>query len=282
MDKKLKLAVIGSPIKHSKSPQIHKFFAAQKGIEIDFSKEEVKPEALSNWLDNFFTSGGAGLSITLPLKELAVNYADDVTERAKLASSANVLYKKDLKIIADNTDGHGLVTDLVKNKEFQIKDKKLLILGSGGATRGLLPALLKEEPHSITIANRTKRKAEKIVEDLKSKENFTFNSNLITGGLTDAFLSSSEYDLILHATSASIDPKNPLKLPKKIFSSCSLALDLYYSEKKSAFLEEALSNGANIAVDGYGMLVEQGAESFRLWTNLIPDTSTLLISNQKR
>ena len=127
MDKKLKLAVIGSPIKHSKSPQIHKFFAAQKGIEIDFSKEEVKPEALSNWLDNFFTSGGAGLSITLPLKELAVNYADDVTERAKLASSANVLYKKDLKIIADNTDGHGLVTDLVKNKEFQIKDKKLLI-----------------------------------------------------------------------------------------------------------------------------------------------------------
>ena len=277
MDKKLKLAVIGSPIKHSKSPQIHKFFAAQKGIEIDFSKEEVKPEALSNWLDNFFTSGGAGLSITLPLKELAVNYADDVTERAKLASSANVLYKKDLKIIADNTDGHGLVTDLVKNKEFQIKDKKLLILGSGGATRGLLPALLKEEPHSITIANRTKRKAEKIVEDLKSKENFTFNSNLITGGLTDAFLSSSEYDLILNATSASIDPKNPLKLPKKIFSSCSLALDLYYSEKKSAFLEEALSNGANIAVDGYGMLVEQGAESFRLWTNLIPDTSTLLI-----
>lgn len=277
MDKKLKLAVIGSPIKHSMSPQIHKSFALQKGIEIDFSKEEVKPEELSNWLDNFFTSGGTGLSITLPLKELAINYADDVTERAKLASSANVLYKKDLKIIADNTDGHGLVIDLVKNKEFQIKDKKLLILGSGGATRGLLPSLLKEEPHSITIANRTERKAEKIVADLNSKENFTFNSNLITGGLTDTFLSSSEYDLILNATSASIDRNNSLKLPKKIFSGCSLALDLYYSEEKSAFLEDALSGGANTAVDGYGMLVEQGAESFRLWTNLIPDTSRLLI-----
>lgn len=277
MDKKLKLAVIGSPIKHSKSPQIHKSFALQKGIEIDFSKEEVKPEELSNWLDNFFTSGGTGLSITLPLKELAINYADDVTERAKLASSANVLYKKDLKIIADNTDGHGLVIDLVKNKEFQIRDKKLLILGSGGATRGLLPSLLKEEPHSITIANRTERKAEKIVADLNSKENFTFNSNLITGGLTDTFLSSSEYDLILNATSASIDRNNSLKLPKKIFSGCSLALDLYYSEEKSAFLEDALSGGANTAVDGYGMLVEQGAESFRLWTNLIPDTSRLLI-----
>lgn len=277
MDKKLKLAVIGSPIKHSMSPQIHKSFALQKGIEIDFSKEEVKPEELSNWLDNFFTSGGTGLSITLPLKELAINYADDVTERAKLASSANVLYKKDLKIIADNTDGYGLVIDLVKNKEFQIRDKKLLILGSGGATRGLLPSLLKEEPHSITIANRTERKAEKIVADLNSKENFTFNSNLITGGLTDTFLSSSEYDLILNATSASIDRNNSLKLPKKIFSGCSLALDLYYSEEKSAFLEDALSGGANTAVDGYGMLVEQGAESFRLWTNLIPDTSRLLI-----
>ena len=277
MDKKLKLAVIGSPIKHSMSPQIHKSFALQKGIEIDFSKEEVKPEELSNWLDNFFTSGGTGLSITLPLKELAINYADDVTERAKLASSANVLYKKDLKIIADNTDGHGLVIDLVKNKEFQIRDKKLLILGSGGATRGLLPSLLKEEPHSITIANRTERKAEKIVADLNSKENFTFNSNLITGGLTDTFLSSSEYDLILNATSASIDRNNSLKLPKKIFSGCSLALDLYYSEEKSAFLEDALSGGANTVVDGYGMLVEQGAESFRLWTNLIPDTSRLLI-----
>ena len=277
MDKKLKLAVIGSPIKHSKSPQIHKSFALQKGIEIDFLKEEVKPEELSNWLDNFFTSGGTGLSITLPLKELAINYADDVTERAKLASSANVLYKKDLKIIADNTDGYGLVIDLVKNKEFQIRDKKLLILGSGGATRGLLPSLLKEEPHSITIANRTERKAEKIVADLNSKENFTFNSNLITGGLSDTFLSSSEYDLILNATSASIDRNNSLKLPKKIFSGCSLALDLYYSEEKSAFLEDALSGGANTAVDGYGMLVEQGAESFRLWTNLIPDTSRLLI-----
>ncbi len=277
MDKKLKLAVIGSPIKHSMSPQIHKSFALQKGIEIDFSKEEVKPEELSNWLDNFFTSGGTGLSITLPLKELAINYADDVTERAKLASSANVLYKKDLKIIADNTDGYGLVIDLVKNKEFQIRDKKLLILGSGGATRGLLPSLLKEKPHSITIANRTERKAEKIVADLNSKENFTFNSNLITGGLTDTFLSSSEYDLILNATSASLDRNNSLKLPKKIFSGCSLALDLYYSEEKSAFLEDALSGGANTAVDGYGMLVEQGAESFRLWTNLIPDTSTLLI-----
>ena len=277
MDKKLKLAVIGSPIKHSMSPQIHKSFALQKGIEIDFSKEEVKPEELSNWLDNFFISGGTGLSITLPLKELAINYADDVTERAKLASSANVLYKKDLKIIADNTDGYGLVIDLVKNKEFQIRDKKLLILGSGGATRGLLPSLLKEKPHSITIANRTERKAEKIVADLNSKENFTFNSNLITGGLTDTFLSSSEYDLILNATSASIDRNNSLKLPKKIFSGCSLALDLYYSEEKSAFLEDALSGGANTAVDGYGMLVEQGAESFRLWTNLIPDTSRLLI-----
>ena len=277
MDKKLKLAVIGSPIKHSMSPQIHKSFALQKGIEIDFSKEEVKPEELSNWLDNFFTSGGTGLSITLPLKELAINYADDVTERAKLASSANVLYKKDLKIIADNTDGYGLVIDLVKNKEFQIRDKKLLILGSGGATRGLLPSLLKEEPHSITIANRTERKAEKIVADLNSKENFTFNSNLITGGLSDTFLSSSEYDLILNATSASIDRNNSLKLPKKIFSGCSLALDLYYSEEKSAFLEDALSGGANTVVDGYGMLVEQGAESFRLWTNLIPDTSRLLI-----
>ena len=277
MDKKLKLAVIGSPIKHSMSPQIHKSFALQKGIEIDFLKEEVKPEELSNWLDNFFTSGGTGLSITLPLKELAINYADDVTERAKLASSANVLYKKDLKIIADNTDGYGLVIDLVKNKEFQIRDKKLLILGSGGATRGLLPSLLKEEPHSITIANRTERKAEKIVADLNSKENFTFNSNLITGGLSDTFLSSGEYDLILNATSASIDRNNSLKLPKKIFSGCSLALDLYYSEEKSAFLEDALSGGANTVVDGYGMLVEQGAESFRLWTNLIPDTSTLLI-----
>ena len=131
MDKKLKLAVIGNPISHSKSPEIHQDFADQFDTKIEFSKNEVTPDALIEWLDSFFEDGGKGVSITLPLKESALNYADKISDRAKLASACNVIYAKGDKLFADCTDGFGLIKDLEENLTVFLEGKKILILGAG-------------------------------------------------------------------------------------------------------------------------------------------------------
>ena len=169
MDKKLKLAVIGNPISHSKSPEIHQDFADQFDTKIEFSKYEVTPDALKEWLDSFFLDGGKGVSITLPLKESALNYADEISDRAKLASACNVIYAKGDKLFADCTDGFGLIKDLEENLTVFLEGKKILILGAGGAARGIIPSILEKNPKKLKIANRTKSKALLLKDDLESK-----------------------------------------------------------------------------------------------------------------
>ena len=144
MDKKLKLAVIGKPIGHSKSPEIHQHFANQFDAKIEFRKDEVTSETLEKWLADFFKDGGKGVSITLPLKEAALNYADEISERARFASACNVIYEKDEKLFADCTDGFGLIKDLEENLKVSLKDKKILILGAGGAARGIIPSIIEK------------------------------------------------------------------------------------------------------------------------------------------
>ena len=277
MDKKLKLAVIGKPISHSKSPEIHQDFANQFDAKIEFRKDEVAPETLETWLADFFKDGGKGVSITLPLKEAALNYADEISDRARLASACNVIYQKDERLFGDCTDGFGLIKDLEENLKVSLEDKKILILGAGGAARGIIPSIFEKNPSKLKIANRTESKAHLLKEDLEGKVNLKEN-NLIfeAGGLTDDFLLTDSYDLVINSTSISTQTRESLGLPKDLFTGTKLAYDLFYSAENTVFMQEALAGGAEKSSDGWGMLVEQGAESFRLWTNLIPDTSRLL------
>ena len=277
MDKKLKLAVIGKPIGHSKSPEIHQDFASQFDTKIEFKKDEVTPETLQTWLADFFKDGGKGVSITLPLKEAALNYADEISDRARLASACNVIYQKDERLFGDCTDGFGLIKDLEENLKVSLEDKKILILGAGGAARGIIPSIFEKNPSKLKIANRTESKAHLLKEDLEGKVNLKEN-NLIfeAGGLTDDFLLTDSYDLVINSTSVSTQAGESLGLPKALFTGTKLAYDLFYSAENTVFMQEALAGGAEKSSDGWGMLVEQGAESFRLWTNLIPDTSRLL------
>ena len=277
MDKKLKLAVIGKPISHSKSPEIHQDFANQFDTKIEFRKDEVTPETLETWLADFFKAGGKGVSITLPLKEEALNNADEISDRARLASACNVIYSKDEKLFADCTDGFGLTKDLEENLKVSLKDKKILILGAGGAARGIIPSIIEKKPAKLKVANRTESKALLLKEDLEGKVDLKGKSLIFqAGGLADDFLLADSYDLVINSTSVSTQAGESIGLPKALFKSTKLAYDLFYSAKKTAFIQEALAAGAEKSSDGWGMLVEQGAESFRLWTNLIPDTSRLL------
>ena len=277
MDKKLKLAVIGKPIVHSKSPEIHQDFADQFDAKIEFRKDEVSPETLERWLADFFKDGGKGVSITLPLKEEALNYADEISDRAKLASACNVIYAKDDRLFADCTDGYGFTKDLEENLKVPFKDKKILILGAGGAARGIIPSIIEKDPASLKIANRSESKALLLREDLEAKVNLKEKNTIFEAGdLSDDFLLDDSYDLVINSTSISTQAGESIGLPKALFKGTKLAYDLFYSAKKTAFMQEALAAGAEKVSDGWGMLVEQGAESFRLWTNLIPDTSRLL------
>ena len=277
MDKKLKLAVIGNPISHSKSPEIHQDFADQFDTKIEFGKYEVTPDALKEWLDSFFEDGGKGVPITLPLKESALNYADEISDRAKLASACNVIYAKGDKLFADCTDGFGLIKDLEENLTVFLEGKKILILGAGGAARGIIPSILEKNPKKLKIANRTKSKALLLKDDLESKVKPNENKIIFEAGdLSNNFLLDDSYDLVINSTSVSTQAGQSIGLPKALFSGTKLAYDLFYSAEKTVFMQEALENGAEKVSDGWGMLVEQGAESFRLWTNLIPDTSRLL------
>ena len=277
MGKKLKLAVIGKPITHSKSPEIHQHFANQFDAKIEFRKDEVVQETLETWLADFFMDGGKGVSITLPLKEAALNYTDEISDRARLASACNVIYAKDGKLFADCSDGFGLIKDLEENIKVSLMDKKILILGAGGAARGIIPSIIEKNPAKLKIANRTGSKALLLKEDLEGKVNLK-EKNIIfeAGGLSDDFLLSDSYDIVINSTSVSTQPGESIGLPKALFSGTKLAYDLFYASENTVFMQEALAGGAEKVSDGWGMLVEQGAESFRLWTNLIPDTSRLL------
>ena len=277
MDKKLKLAVIGKPIGHSKSPEIHQHFANQFDAKIEFRKDEVTPETLKTWLTDFFKDGGKGVSITLPLKEEALNYADEISDRARLASACNVIYAKDERLFADCTDGFGFTIDLEENLKVPLEDKKILILGAGGAARGIIPSIIEKKPAKLKVANRTESKALLLREDLEAKVNLKEKNTIFEAGdLSDDFLLDDSYDLVINSTSISTQAGESIGLPKALFEGTKLAYDLFYSAKKTAFMQDALAAGAEKVSDGWGMLVEQGAESFRLWTNLIPDTSRLL------
>lgn len=256
-------AVFGNPIAHSKSPQIHRAFAEQTGERIHYDKQLVPPGQFGYAVEQFFRSG-KGLNVTVPFKLEAFELADELTERARAAGAVNTLKKlDDGRILGDNTDGCGMLRDITVNLGWQIKDKKVLVLGAGGAVRGVLLPLLQENPASVVIANRTQSKAQDLVE--------LFNSPVLSSAALDDL--PRGFDVVINGSSAGLSGEAP-DLPEGLLAENACCYDMVYGKELTPFLTWAKNHGAQVA-DGLGMLVEQAAESFYLWRGVRPETSAV-------
>ena len=261
-------AVFGDPIKHSKSPRIHSLFAQQTQQDLDYVAQQVPAETFVTVANDFFANGGKGLNCTVPLKELAWQYADQLTERARLAKAVNTLAKQaDGSILGDNTDGIGLVNDLISNHQIQLAGKRILILGAGGATRGIILPLLDCQPAQISIANRTVSKAEALVADFAAQGRLT--------ALGFEALAGQQFDVVLNATSASLSDQLP-PLPADLLAANACCYDLAYGNLPTTFVKWGLAHGAAQSLDGLGMLVEQAAEAFFIWRGVRPATTDVI------
>ncbi len=274
--KTLKFGVVGNPIRHSRSPEIHHHFADQQKIKISFGKYLVDEEDFENFVKDFFKSG-AGLSITLPFKKLALKFSNDSSTKAQMIGASNNLYRKDDIVIGDNTDCIGLAKDINQNLGFDLYGKEILILGAGGAARGAAFGLQDLNPKTICITNRTLEKAQDLLRDLSLyRQSSGKNSNLIASSFNSIQDEFHSFDLIINATSISTLENESLPIDPSLYGNCALAYDLAYSQADTQFMIDAKNNGAKSVSDGWGMLVEQGAASFETWTGILPKTNNLL------
>lgn len=260
-------AVMGNPISHSKSPIIHRKFAQATNQLIDYQAILVKEHNFYAAVTAFQAAGGKGLNITVPFKGDAYNIATIRSERAQRAGAVNTLKFSNGEIYGDNTDGIGLLRDLTNNLGISVRGKRLLILGAGGATHGILAPLLNAEPQQVVIANRTAERAVKLAND------FANLGKIVGGGFND--LTNEQFEIIINATSASIDDQIP-PLPTTIFANGACCYDLMYAAAPTAFLNWCLNNSAAKIADGLGMLVEQAAEAFFLWRGVRPNTKHVI------
>lgn len=257
--------VFGNPIKHSRSPFIHQSFAKSTGQELNYQTEFVALDGFSHAVACFAEQGGKGINVTVPFKEQALKISDELSERARLAGAVNTLTFKQGKIYGDNTDGEGLVQDLLRNK-VQLENSRILILGAGGAAKGVILPLLAQQPANILIANRTVSKAQNLIERFN-------DSRLKTCDFKQTV--EHEYDLIINATSASLSGKLPA-IPSSTINQNTTCYDMVYSKKLTSFLGWAKSQGCLKVIDGLGMLVGQAAESFSIWRNVKPEVAAVI------
>lgn len=257
-------AVIGHPIAHSKSPIIHQLFAEQTDQTISYEAMDVSPDELEDAIKAFFADGGHGLNVTVPHKTAVMALMDRLTPQAKLAGAVNTITRlPDGKLEGDNTDGIGLITDLRDNLHIELIDSSILVLGAGGATRGIIPPLLEQIPAEVFIANRT-------VEKARGIENaFADLGHLSACGFDD--LADRSFHLIINATSAGLQGELP-PFPESIISPDTICYDLAYSMRDTPFIAWAKQHGCTQAWQGWGMLVEQAAESFFIWRGVRPET----------
>lgn len=259
--------VMGNPVQHSKSPLIHRLFAEQTKQDLQYIPILVELDGLPDALDQFQASGGKGLNITLPFKHRAFALVDSVSDRALAAEVVNtIVFNEDGTRWGDITDGQGLIQDIIHNHQFSIFNKRVLVLGAGGAVSGVIDPLLNENPLNLVIANRTPNKAFALVE------NFIADTPLIACGLED--LAGQEFDLVINGTSASLRGEI-IDLPSGLLSADAYCYDMVYGKGITPFLDWAHQQGAARCQDGFGMLVEQAAESFFLWRNVRPDTGAV-------
>jgi shikimate dehydrogenase len=260
--------VMGYPVAHSRSPVIHRLFALQTEQQLQYELLQVSPENLEKAVRQFQRTGGKGLNVTVPHKQAVRKLCDQVTERAYVADAVNTLSFIDGEIHGDNTDGIGLLRDLVVNLDFNLDGARILILGAGGATRGIVGPILEMEPAALRIANRTLGRAQKIVEHFNDK-------GPVTSCQFNAVPVNEPYDLIINATSAGIQGDTP-PYPAAAVRPETFCYDLSYGLKPTPFSEWAREQGAKRSVMGWGMLVEQAAESFNIWRGVMPDTAPVL------
>jgi shikimate dehydrogenase len=261
-------AVFGHPIGHSLSPRIHTLFAAQTGQHMVYEAEDVTPERFESRVRAFFAKGGQGLNCTIPLKELAWRIADRRSSRAERAKAVNTLARdRDKALFGDNTDGIGLLRDLRVNLGLTLAGARILVLGAGGAARGILAQLLEERPECLVVANRTSARAEALAAE------FADLGPIEARGFDD--LIDRRFELILNATAASLASET-LALPDEILAPGGACYDLAYGTAPTPFVRWGKEHGARLSVDGIGMLVEQAAEAFFLWRGVRPTTQSVI------
>ncbi|NVM74962.1 shikimate dehydrogenase [Duganella sp. SG902] len=260
--------VFGNPIAHSKSPEIHAAFAAQTGQDLHYERRLAPLDGFADAVRAFMAEGGKGANVTVPFKLEAVKLAQALTIRARAAGAVNTLVFSEEGIIGDNTDGAGLVADIVQNAGVPITGKRVLILGAGGAVRGVVLPILEHRPARLVIANRTVAKAEELVQQFAALGGEGVVSACGFDGI------EGEYDIIINGTAASLSAEVP-PVSSSIFAPGSLALDMMYGASPTVFLQFAAQHGAQLR-DGLGMLVEQAAEAFQLWRGVQPATGDVL------
>ena len=258
-------AVTGNPIAHSRSPQIHAAFARQTGEDMEYTRLLAPLDGFAATVTAFRAAGGRGANVTLPFKVEAFRLASETSERARLAEAVNTLRFDGPRVLGDNTDGVGLVRDMIANLEVAIEGQRILVAGAGGAARGVIGALLEARPAAIVVANRTPERAIELARLFGGK---------VTGCGFDS-LGRERFDLVINATSASIAGEAP-PVPPTAFAGAALAYDMMYGKGEAPFLQLARAHGARRLADGLGMLVEQAAESFFIWRGVRPRTAPVL------
>jgi shikimate dehydrogenase len=260
--------VFGNPIAHSKSPEIHAAYAAQTGQVMQYERRLAPLDGFAEAVRCFIAEGGKGANVTLPFKLEAVKLAQALTIRARAAGAVNTLVFSEQGIIGDNTDGAGLVADIVNNAQVPITGKRVLLLGAGGAARGVVLPLLEHRPAELVIANRTVATAEALVEQFAA-----LGGEGVVSACGFAAIEGA-YDIVINATAASLSAQVP-PIAASVFAPGALALDMMYAASPTVFLQFAAQHGAHLR-DGLGMLVEQAAEAFQLWRGVQPATADVL------
>lgn len=259
-------AVFGNPVSHSQSPWIHARFAEQTGQHMEYGRQEVPLDAFADAVRAFFREGGKGLNITVPFKQEAWKLCQERSSRAESAGAVNTLLQRaDGQLFGENTDGIGLVRDLRDNLGLELAGKRLLILGAGGAVRGVLQPLLKAGVASITIANRTVSRAEALAN--------ACGTPVRASGYPE--LANQQFDLVINGTSTGLHGGMP-ELPDGLLADGAAAYDMVYGAGPTPFMAWARQQGAALVSDGLGMLVEQAAESFRIWRGVTPETGPVI------
>ena len=261
-------AVFGNPIKHSRSPVIHAAFAEQTGQQMCYRAVRGELDDFERSARNFFTAGGAGLNVTVPFKEQAFRFADRLSGRALRACAVNTLTRTpDGAIYGDNTDGVGFLRDVVANQGWTVAGASVLVLGAGGAARGILEPLMMDAPRALLIVNRTAARAAGLAEEFS-------DLGTVAGGGYDR-LQGRRFDLVINATSAGLSGEMP-PLPDGLLTEHSCCYDLVYGSEPTTFMRWAAHQAAWAVSDGLGMLVEQAAQSFYLWRKIRPDTAPVI------
>ena len=261
-------AVIGNPVAHSRSPEIHAAFARETGQDLEYLRVLAERNGFARSVEAFRRDGGCGANVTVPFKEEAHQLADTLSDRARSAGAVNTLSFGQDGIHGDNTDGIGLVRDLTARLGFDLARRDVLLLGAGGAARGALQALLGQKPATLIIANRTVARA----TDLVSKFGDATNTRLASAGFPS--LAGRRFNLVINATAASLAGE-ALSLPDDLFAADALAYDMMYGRADTPFMAFARARGAMVS-DGLGMLVEQAAESFFVWRGIRPAAGPVL------